>query len=151
MPGFHRVSDIHFLYYPVTPPVCVYVCACQPTCSHEHILFPESLLVFDGYRHCNLQLWGGHVVIRVGPFKWRTMSQPNRLNGDLCLCGWVDCLSLFTLNQSGRLPLRLRPSVMQGVPVFSCVSLIKMSDLMALILFFWGEMLEAQTLWLYWC
>lgn len=138
MPGFHRVSDIHFLYYHATP-LCAYMCVCQPTCSHEHILFPESLLVFDGYHHCNLQLWGGHIVIRVGPFKWWTVSQPNRLNEDLCLCGWVDCLSSFTLNQSSCLPLRPRPNVMQGIPAFSRVSLIQMSNLMAQILFFGGK------------
>lgn len=52
-----------------------------------------SLFAFDGYLFCNLQLQGGQEE----PFKRRTMSQPDRLNGGLCLCS-------LACTQSGCLP-----------------------------------------------
>lgn len=92
MRGFHRLNDIHLLSHSATP--LGFVCMCQPTCFPVHIHIHQSCFEFDGYLHRNLNrtvlLQGWSDCFRRTPFKWRTMSQPDRLKGSLCFCRWVD-------------------------------------------------------------
>ena len=74
MPGFHRLSDIHLLSYPVTPSgaVCVCVCVCVSAymLPYAHARFLGAFLrlmdIFLVTRNCEVvkSCAGG------GPFKW---------------------------------------------------------------------------------
>ena len=58
----------------------------------------RSLFAFDWYLHWSLahqrNLPACQNCYKRCPFVWRTRSQPDRLNGGLCLCAWADRLVL---------------------------------------------------------